>query len=439
MESRGGQISSRTLVELQRAAGNNATAGALARGKADSAAVVVQRNIGLEIEFTNGNTAKGMALAPTGSAEWEKRYPVKSFDTWDLTLDDTPGVGEYDAEGTEWDEEFAPKEPLGKGPFRKYNLEFILHGGGATGRHGFLDGDIEGLLKAVEAIKEFCTWPQYPKNIQTISAGAKSTLHVHFPTQVPDSANIQLTAGTSLAGLYRLFEDHHRLATQHGAGSLNMRGSLQEASKGGRNQIDPLVFGDDHQVNLAAAHVSAEEVAAVFRSGGQVAPGFRRALHAVAAMLTLVKTFLLNQEKARSSKGNIKEATPMLWKTPLHLFLESADISDYEETIRGSWPALLDVTFPGWQSEEIEHPPGNKIGVWEWLTQLPDRDLLTEADAEYDKSFGGLGALEGGKEPSAGHPILEFRSVPNTLHDLEKNLLSSIELLRRINISSSGQ
>lgn len=97
-------------------------AGALAPS-GDAPGLRVQRNIGVEIELTRSGREGGMAFGPAGvdqaaATTWRKRDIVADFGTWDLTLDDTPGITPRDANG----------ESKDTGAHQMFHLEFNLHG-----------------------------------------------------------------------------------------------------------------------------------------------------------------------------------------------------------------------------------------------------------------------------------------------------------------------
>jgi hypothetical protein len=137
------------------------------------------------------------------------------------------------------------------------------------------------------------------------------------------------------------------------------------------------------------------------------------ALKSLSAMFTIIKTFLDHQRaEATMPGGNIKEAAPLLWKTPLNLFFHSRDLGPHVKEVTDCWEYLVEGIFRKYLSEDIQHPK-EKISVQKWLFSLPDRDLVAEADEEWDNSFGGLGTLEGGAtsaeeakagDGSMGHP-----------------------------------
>ncbi len=392
--------------------------------------VVIQRNIGVEIELTSGNEEKGMALEPHEKENWEKRDVLISNGTWDLTLDDTPGTQKYDGKGLKWETEEDAEEgvTIGKGPFRKYNLEFIIHGG--EEKRGFGDKNLDGLKTAINEVRTFCSnGKAYPSNIGTYKNVENEEIYCHLPTKEPGSANIQLTAGTSLAGLHVFLEKCWLELTNNGKEKAENEIS-ERVAKG--NRLDPLVLGNDHQTNLVMAHVPYEKVKEVYSSGTPLIKGEEQALRAVSGMLTIVKTFLDNHEKGMA-KGNIKEATPILWKTPLNLVFDSADIKEHANKIKEKWPVLIKEIFPDWYGKEIWHRPGSTLNVMKWLKELPEKDWLTIADHTYDKSFGGIGKLEGENGPSANQPILEFRSMPLNLATFEQELGKTLETLVTIN------
>jgi hypothetical protein len=194
-------VARRAMLLLQRHAGNQAVVAAVQRAASNrdtrpprrsraliglSAPLSIQRNIGVEVEIVDGNATIGMALSPRSQCKWKKRDVILTRSTWDLTLDDTPteapynGAGKYDINGQ----------------YRKFNLEFNLHGGGD--KKGFADGDAAGLLAAMTSIEAFCKEHGGEK---TIEDAARGTLTVFYPHTAPEYANIQMTAGASLAGL----------------------------------------------------------------------------------------------------------------------------------------------------------------------------------------------------------------------------------------------
>lgn len=377
----------------------------------------IQRNVGIEVELTSGDHEKGMALEPHENENWCKRDSMYTEDTWTLTLDDTPGSDKYDGHGRIWTciEEAEAGEKIGKGPFRKYNLEFILHGGG--NRRGFKNDDLDGMKAAMDRIGEYCKKEEYPANVETKNRNG-GLLHLHRPTKGLESVNIQVTAGASLAGLHRLLE------------GLFENGDCEYLE--GENCLDPLVLGNVHQTNLCQAFVPYKSVEDVYEGKEYDKPQFKRAFRAIAGMLTLVRTFLQNHSDAMV-KQNIKEATPILWKTPLNMVFRSVDVEGCAESIKSRWVELIERLFSSYRSTYIWHRPGSKLSVYKWLRELPDRDWLALADNSYDRSFGGIGHLETGDGPSKGQPILEFRSMPLSLSRFKEGLEKTLKTLEEVN------
>jgi hypothetical protein len=366
------------------------------------------------MEITHSGRDEGMALASHDDTSWDKRDVIHHTDTWDLTLDDTPGTDKRNAEG-ELDDE---------GAYRQFNLEFNIHGGG----RGFADNQLPKLKAAIVSVQEFCNAKHQSAPINADAfRKPKGKLEVFYPQKDPESANIQLTAGASLAGLQQALAINKRAGGKSKAGGTTDNPMTALAVESGR-------------VRLAESYIPPDEIAKAIL-GPDLEP---QALRALSTMFTLIKTFLDNYEKEKEEEDvNVKEAAPLLWKTPLTLFFESSDLGLYKETIFPMWPELVETLFGQHTVKVIEYVPGNNVNVMEWLTNLPTKDSLTEADQEYNKSFGGIGTLEGGVESygetlggkgSFGHPIFEFRSIPgNNLTELTKNLDSIIAALGTIN------
>jgi len=457
-------ISAAAMLGLQRLAGNQATVAAAqaSTGQRSSdgnhsqeiwkalreAAVAprIQRNIGVEIEIVDSGKDNGMAFALHKNCQWDKRDIVHADQTWDLTLDDTPGDAEYNLNGglytppneqeseklrtTTVDEGFREKdvnELRGRftGPFRMFDLEFIVHGGG--GKRGFADDDYAGLRDALIGIEAFCDRKLEDRIIFGNGGKVKGLpLWLYPPQGVPTGpANVQLTAGASLTGLQMLLERNK-----------NMNGATNE-----ENAMVALAISDQARMALAESYISPDMVARALGSKSVVA---RDALSPLSSMLTVIGTFLRNREKAAAG-GNMKEAAPVLWKTPLNLFFKSRDLRPYASAIEAEWPGLVKQLFAAdYSGQLIKYPPNDHqkwFGVMDWLIRIPTEDLLTKADADYNKSFGGIGSLEGGAKPtsagdsagSAGQPIFEFRSMLGILPSFRVFLEEIVRMLAFVN------
>ena len=238
------------MLELQRHAGNRAVAAMVKRAAShtparpesrsraligSSAPLSIQRNIGLEIEIGQASQQRGMAIAPHKGCPFEKRDVIATRGTWDVTLDDTPGTGKFDRSGGIW-------QTPADGPYRKFHLEFNLHGGGT--KHGFADSDAAGLL---EALKEIEASFAGHGGETTVEHESKGEIVVFYPNTVPATVNIQLTAGTSLAGLQAALE-----------GNFDMRGAAQGAHARA-NPLLSLAAGQPRK-DLSAGFVSTDEI-----------------------------------------------------------------------------------------------------------------------------------------------------------------------------------
>jgi hypothetical protein len=400
-------------------AGNRAVTAALSRPAGSSGPVTVQRNIGFEVEVVRGTRERGVALAELPGSQWGKRDVVYVGGTWDLTLDNTPGPEPVTAEDKPWR---ADSDEMG---YRKFNLEFVLHGGEATHRTGFLDDDIVGLTQAIEGIEAFCSHREPIFLGQEARTKAeKGPLLVWLPPSPPEDANIQLTAGASLAGLNKLLK-----------GNKDDGGSLA-------SPIHGLVTSDRRKA-LVNSYIPPEAVAQALSTLKDVRVD-ERATAAVSTMFSLIDTFLAN--RFDHEYYNVKEATPILWKTPMNQFFESRDLGHVKDVLVPVWPDLVRAVFKdrkGAHGMIYLDPAGQfKVDVWEWLTQLPKVDLLMEADQKYDKSFGGIGVLEGGATTyadaqkdsgSRGHPIFEFRAQPAQLSVIKHRLGEISKKLAEVN------
>jgi hypothetical protein len=132
------------------------------------------------------------------------------------------------------------------------------------------------------------------------------------------------------------------------------------------------------------------------------------------------------------------------------MFFESRDLGPHREAITPRWKPLVSALFGKYRGTTIAYVPHKPVDVMKWLDDLPNKDLLTEVDKEYNESFGGLGSLEGGVKTheqalmlshdptarsgaSAGHPIFEFRTLPSSLEHLESHLREMLDTLKRVN------
>jgi len=350
-----------------------------------------------------------------------------------VTLDDTPGTGEYDRAGQNWKAPSPGANGRSDGPYRKFHLEFNLHGGDS--RTGFGDGDSAGLLKAMEGIEAFCI---EHGGETTINDEDKGRLIVVYPKSAPEKANMQLTAGASLVGLQAALAGNKRLFGRPGAGGPD-----------GTVEPNPMLFlaVESRRQRLAEDYVPPEDIARQIPRAAKFAnvedPKLNDvALKSLSTMFTMIKTFLKHQAAA-TREGNIKEATPLLWKTPLNLFFDSADLGPYRDRITPLWGDLMEIMFDELR-DPIHHPPDTDepIQPLDWLMDLPERDLLYEIDEDYDESFGGLGALEGGAtsadqaqrgQGSFGQPIIEFRALPSKWTDFKAALEDAVKSLTAIN------
>lgn len=365
----------------------------------------VQRRIGVEVELSEPKQCQKDPPEKAGANSWAKRDIVFQGVGWDLTLDDTPG-------------------------WPRFNLEFIL---GGEFKQGFEDEvAVDGLRTAVKRIREYLAENVEigPTYLEKTADGKPrdNPLMLDLPKALPSSANVQLTAGASLAGLHAVLAEN----------SLSFRENQDEdVIPGPGAQLAKLVTNPVAQRRLAEAYISPADInEKVVLPPDVVQDG--TLMHALSAMVSLISTFLANYGPGMT---NIKEATPILWKTPLNKFFDSPDLQRFP---RESWRGLAETLFSNELDVKIVHPPastkddkGNNISttftVREWLIELTDRDLLSEADEKYDKSIGGIGKREGGQGPSKGHPLFEFRSFPNTLAGLEKALAEAAFVLNRVN------
>jgi hypothetical protein len=362
-----------------------------------------------------------MALALHGDESWDKRNVVHLGDTgtWELTLDDTPGHDRRDENG-DLDE---------NGTYRKFNLEFNVHGGG--GRKGFADNDLAGLLAAIASIEAYCKKALRDETIDKDAFGKpKGKLILFHPRVVPERANMQLTAGASLVGLHKLLAANNQMG---GEGRPE-------------NKMSALAVGNDPE-KMAKSYVSPDEIQQGIGDGPVL---HEKAAQGLSAMLTLIKTFLDHYEEEKTNE-NPKEAALLLWKTPLTLFFQSRDLGPYKEAIEPRWLTLVDSVFQPYYEMAIDLVSDEdkergvvveEVPVMDWLRNLPTKDLLTDADQKYNESFGGLGVLEGGAKTyeaaasgkgSVGHPIFEFRSMPGNLEMFKSRLASVIDTLGTVN------
>lgn len=370
----------------------------------------VQRRIGVEMEVPWKQEQKDPP-EHAGKASWAKRDIVYKADTWDLTLDDTPG-------------------------WPRFNLEFIL---GGANRQGFEDEDVQGLLAAVTSIKTFVSKTAkavFAKPLtQTADGNARDReLTISMPEKLPTTANVQLTAGASLAGLQAVFAQHAK----------NMEDEMMPGK-----EMQKLVFWSTPQTSLAKSYVSPAQLLESIPSLPEDVSKNGGLMDALSSMVSLIRTFLDNYSPSLS---NVKEATPILWKTPLNLFFDSNDLKELKarKDFVQLWEAVVAGIFKDKLATEISYPPAgakdddgkpvpqDKFTAGEWLKDLPSRDRLSDADKKYDKSIGGIGKLEGGKGSSKGQPLFEFRAFPNSVALLERYLRDAALLLEKVNKPSNS-
>ena len=437
-------------------------------------ATSLARAIGVEVEFS-GSAAKGGPK--TGDApDWEKRDVIYQGATWDATLDDTPGPGTEAAAA--------------------FNLEFIL---GGANRRGFDDSDVERLVSDLKtAVGEIRSWVNEQKGGFDMPPRTTSDGKQHWvtgrseprcrPLQVKPQAfqgdqNVQLTSGLSLVGLYELIK---------GATLIDDDAPVAPSSAGPHEADLRHLLSPTDTKRLASSDRRVDEAAVQGALTATHEPQLpERAAQAIAALLTLLRNFLGNYSEG---SVNSKQATPILWKTPLDEVFAAPDLKDAANWPR-LWPKLVEQIIPADSlAKKLKHPPTAegetrtgrawlfalpRDGDWlkrqddAWLTekQTPDStltgwrakdepkrvkafgddlsaaagysaeanaagrssDWLTNQDKLYDKSYGGLGKLEGGAGPSKGQPIFEFRSFPNTLSSLERALENAARTLDAAN------
>jgi len=418
---RNAPLSASVILGVQRLAGNQAAAAVIQHARRVSSApapnVAVQRNVGLEIELIQSNRTMGMALTPHENKLWKKRDVIHSADTWDLTLDDTPGDDEVDDHGNDWTKEAGNK-------FRKFHLEFIIHGGGD--KKGFPDEKaLTGLQDAVASIEAFCKIGNSTMRTEDAQGKFKNKLLVYYPTQPPQTANVQLTAGASLTGLHAVLQGAAQALRGERGGNFKQ---LTDIARYGNKR-------------LMRAYVPPEDINRYYFGDRPLSEDAKKAL---STMFTLIKTFLDNREEEEKESGNVKEATPLLWKTPLTLFFQSPALGPYANDLKENWSPMVLEIFGAHKGGTIFLDPKKQhsVDVTEWLELLPVRDLLTEKDKDYNASFGGLGRLEGGattfgeaekQTGSGGQPILEFRSLGGDFQGFKRRLATIIQTLNAIN------
>ena len=374
---------------------------------------IVQCRLGVEIELNDPKIEPKNKKEGSGDKEWDKRDVIYTSPFWYLTIDDTPGGG-------------------------RFNLEFILNG---ASRNGFEDDEIELVLSALDSIEYYLnTWGGRSIVFDKAADGKRNgELVFIMPSKMPSSANVQVTTGMSLVGLQSLLE-----SAQTSKLSAEDNGELEWKS-----DLRTLVENRDSANKLVDAYIQPHIVELAFMNEFKLKKysyTFSRLCKSLSAMFTLINAFVANYGEGQS---NIKNNTPILWKTPLNMIL-SAEMEkfyeDLDEPVNNRlrllpfddvWKNIISNIFRASDlNKSITYPPtsdAKTFTVKEWLDNLTSKDILSEQDAKYDVSFGGLKRFEGGKGPSATHPIFELRSFPNTFSKLKENLKAAQTLLIRLN------
>jgi hypothetical protein len=294
---------------------------------------------------------------------------------------------------------------------------------------------LDKLKKAIEEMTNWFTNNKGQKEfIQTADGEPRNgTLTVQIPAQPPASANVQLTAGLALTGLYSMLAEANESVMQQ-----------QDEREPVGGDFGALVEAEPRQKLLLKQFVPVSAVVDAFRDipASQEIQGSGKddpAPRALAGMLTLIKTFAFNASTAHT---NIKEATPILWKTPLNKFFGDPALENYP--VHEVWePLVTAVLGEDLLGKQLAYPPvgdhKKQFSIKEWVLGLKPKDgsagndLLYELDQHWDKSFGGIGRLEGGKGHSKGHPIFEFRSFPNSWKGLTTAVEKAAEKLGHMN------
>jgi hypothetical protein len=86
---------------------------------------------------------------------------------------------------------------------------------------------------------------------------------------------------------------------------------------------------------LARAYISRDEFTSFYFGERELSDDAEQAL---STMFTPIKTFLDNGAKQTE---NVKEATPLLWKTPLTLFFQTRALGPCADDLKDNWSPMV--------------------------------------------------------------------------------------------------